>query len=73
MSLEAEKKRYRVLLEDRNRVSNCRTRLRIAFYQSVQPHSYNWEQVKAVLDQVEACNFDPFLQLVQDIAKGTTP
>lgn len=39
----------------------------------MKPHGYNWEQVKAVLDQVEACNFDPFLQLMQDIAKGTTP
>ena len=39
----------------------------------MKPHGYNWEQVKAVLDQVEACKFDPFLQLMQDIAKGTTP
>ena len=73
MTVEAEKKRYRILLEDRNRVANGRMRLRIAFAEAMKPHGYNWEQVKAVLDQVEACNFDPFLQMLQDATKGTPP
>ena len=73
MSMEEEKLKNKVLLTQAIKCANGRTRLRIAFYQAVQPHGYNWQQVKAVLDQVEACNFDPFLQMLQDATKGSPP
>lgn len=73
MSLEAEKARYKVLLTDRNRVSNCRMRIRIALHQHFQTHGYTSQQIEDFLDQAEACNFEPLLQALQGTDRGTPP
>lgn len=68
MGMDHEIAKYKKLLAETIRIANGRTRLRIAFAEAMNPHGYTWPQVKHVLDQVEVCNFAPFLQTLQDAA-----
>lgn len=73
MGMDHEIAKYKRLLAETIRQANGRTRLRIAINEALRPHGYTWPQVKAALDQVEACNFDPFLQILQDVTQGKQP